>query len=89
MNDGIFIGAAISIGIFLLTHLGVAIWFASKVKTELVHIREDVTEAAEAIKQMATMNTRISVLEQRMNRVESDIREALIATALVKKGIVE
>ncbi len=73
----------ITIVIFLLTHLGVAIWFASRVNTKVGLITESVKEMTGDIKQMAAMETRIAVLDSRMNRAEEDAREAIKAVALV------
>ena len=83
MNESAFIGAAVVIALFLLSHLGLAIWFASGMTAEVKQIRTDVTAAATAITLMADMNTRISLLEQRMARAETDMRETLKAAALL------
>ncbi len=81
--DSLNIGALITIAIFLLSHLGVAVWFASKMSTKIEVIAVSVEEMTADIKQMAAMETRIAVLDSRMNRAESDAREALKAVALV------
>ncbi len=80
MNDA---GVLVTIAVFLLSHLCVAIWFAAQMRAKIVEIAHDVTEATAAIKDMALMNTRLSVLEQRMSRTEEDTREALKAAALL------
>lgn len=81
-----FISAIAGIVVFLLSHLGVAIWFASKMNTRIAQIASSVVEMTNDIKVMALMNTRITVLESRINRTEEDMRETIKAAALVKNS---
>ncbi len=80
MNDT---AVLVTIAIFFISHLCLAIWFASQMKAKVIEIANDVTEMTAAIKEMAVMNTRITVLESRMARTEADTREALKAAALL------
>lgn len=85
--DNTTLGSGVAaIVLFLLSHLGIAIWFASKMNTKVSQIAKSVSEMTDDIKLMAIMNTRVTVLESRMSRTEEDLREVLKAAALVNRG---
>ena len=69
------IGTAITLAIFLFGHLGAAIWFASRVSTEMRTMGEDLKALNVDVRLIGTQNQRISVLEQRILTLEEDARE--------------
>jgi hypothetical protein len=77
-----FIGAAVTISLFLLSHLGIAIWFASRMSAKVAAMSDAVQAMAVDLKSLAAIDTRLAVLEQRMTRNETDSREALRAATL-------
>ena len=83
MTEQTYIGSVIVVAIFLLSQLGVAIWFFSKMSTEVRSMSTVIKEMAIDFKAVAEMNTRVTVLEQRMTRAETDMRETLKAAALL------
>ena len=69
------IGAAITIALFLFGHLAGAIWFASRVSTEMRTLAEDLKALNVDVRLIATQNQRIGVLEQRILTLEEDARQ--------------
>jgi hypothetical protein len=72
-------GAIVAIAIFLVGHLGVAIWFASSVSGQLKQLTRDMRDTVMEVKAIAKDATRISVLEQRVVTLEADMREARLS----------
>lgn len=61
---------------FLIVHLCAAIWFASRVNTEMREMRRAMVNLEVDVRGLLTFDKRIAVLEERVQRNEQDIREA-------------
>lgn len=68
--------------VFFLSHLGLAVWFASKMSTKVSQITSSISEMTNDIKRMSDMDSRILLLNHRLSRAEEDLREITKAAAL-------
>jgi hypothetical protein len=73
------IGALVTIGLFLIGHLGGAIWFASRVSTEMRALVADLQKLTGDVRAIATQNQQIAVLDRRILTLEEDCRETRAA----------
>ena len=85
MSNELLTGSAITIGIFLISHLSLAIWFASKMSSKVSDMTDTIKDMAGELKSLASLDKRIAILEDRMSRAELDAREALKAAALLSR----
>ena len=69
------IGTLVTISVFLLGHLGAAIWFASRVSAEIRGLVEDLKTLSAEVRTLTEQNQRIAVLDQRVLTLERDARE--------------
>lgn len=77
----------VGIGLFLLGHLFVAIWFASNIRTQVGQLVESSKAMAGELTKLSAFDGRIQVVESRLNRAEMDAREALKAAAEVNRHL--
>jgi len=88
MSEAAIDGVVVGFAMFLLTHLVAAIWFAATMKAEVRSLVADMKVVAEAMKVAATDSTRISLAEEKLMRLDADMREARaqILTAAQNRG---
>ncbi len=86
MSASAYIGAAVTIGLFLISHLVVAIWFASRVSTRVDVMAATLVTMSADLKGLAALDKRCAVLEERVTRSETDVREVLKAAALLGRS---
>jgi len=69
------VDVVVTIAIFMLVHLGAAIWFASRVNTQITEMGKVLGALALDVKAITTQDVRIAVLDQRVVACETRIRE--------------
>lgn len=72
--------------VFFLSHLGLAVWFASKMSTKVSQITASISEMTNDIKHMSDMDSKILLLNHRLSRAEEDLREITKAAAPYNKA---
>jgi len=81
-----YIGAAVAIASFLVSHLGLAVWFASKVSVRVEQMAVALENMETDLKELAALDKRLAVLEERVARSELDLREVLKAAAVLGRS---
>lgn len=66
MTRGEMIGVAITLLVFMIGHLGGAIWFASRVNTQMQNMTDDIKQIVSDLRLANAQSERIAVLESRV-----------------------
>lgn len=69
---GVFVSLLGGFLLFLLTHLGGAIWFASRINTKVGVMTNTLTNLEKDVKSLVKFDTKIEVLHERMNQSQAD-----------------
>jgi small-conductance mechanosensitive channel len=66
-----FVGAFVTMLLFCVGHLGMAIWFASKINNQMTNIAIDVGELTKDSKLFMMTQAKIEYFERRLNALET------------------
>ena len=74
----------ITVVLFLIVHLGAAIWFASRVNTQVCNITETLQRMENDIRALLVYDGKIKVIEERMNQSAGDRTQLWTAVESVR-----